>query len=291
MSERFYTLSTGISRWIGPWFFQVSAGFVAGGYFLFFPKRVIAGLDFYRALYPNRGRFFHLFCVWKQYQNFTTVFLDRFLLRQTGHIQYTSEGWNYLEEAIDHKTGGIILMSHMGNWEVAAHLLKQKRRDLPLLLLMGARRKEEIEGLQKKNLAEDGIGVLAAEENGASPLDIIEAVRLLRAGGIVSLSGDRIRQPSQRVIPVNFLGRKAHVPEMPHMLALASGAPLFVLFAFRTGRSSYAFSVTPPIWVHAPSRSERIRAVADSAQNYASLLEKRLGQYPFQWYHFTPFLY
>ena len=37
------------------------------------------------------------------------------------------EGWEYLDEAVDKKTGAILLMSHIGNWELAAQTSQQKR--------------------------------------------------------------------------------------------------------------------------------------------------------------------
>ena len=47
--------------------------------FPFFPVRVAHSLKFYSALFPQGSLAYHLFCVWKQYHNFTDVFLDRFL--------------------------------------------------------------------------------------------------------------------------------------------------------------------------------------------------------------------
>ena len=56
-----------------------------------------------------------------------------------GDISYTNEGWEHVENALDRKTAGIVLMSHLGNWEIAAHLMKQIREQMPLILFMGQR--------------------------------------------------------------------------------------------------------------------------------------------------------
>lgn len=288
MIKLFYRFITYFSRIFGPWFFRVFSRFVSAGYFFFFPRRVAAGARFYGALFPERGKAYHLRCTWRQYHSFTDVFLDRFLLQNSGDISYTSEGWDLLEKAVEDKTGGIIVMSHMGNWDVAAHLLRS--RGMSLLLYMGAREKEQLEKMQKDQLAEQGLKVIAVDQDGGSPFDIIEGIRFLEKGGLVSLTGDRLWTPEQRSVAVNFLGRRALLPEAPHMIALLSGAPLYIFFAFRTGNRAYHFSLSGPIHVTASSRADRSRAIGESAQKYADILADKARRYPAQWYHFEQFL-
>ncbi len=266
------------------------AWFVATGYFLFFPRRVANSGRIYQALYPNRSRRFHLWCAWQQFHNFTHVFLDRYLLQESDEISYTSEGMDHLERAIDEEQGGILLMSHMGNWEVAAHLLKRKLKNLRLLLYMGVKQKEQIEQIQKETLAHSGIQIIAVDEDGGSPLDIVEGIKFIESGGVVSLTGDLIWKKDQRTIPVRFLGQEVLLPEAPHLFALLSGAPLFIFFALRTGKNRYRFNMSEPIYLAAASREERAGAIQRSAQKYADILEATLRQHPLQWYHFRPLL-
>jgi lauroyl/myristoyl acyltransferase len=290
MSQRYYQFATAVSSWIGIWFFSFSAWFVATGYFLFFPARVSHSIRFYRALFPRGGRLHALYRTWRQYHMFTTVFVDRFRLRRYGRLPYASKGREHLDRALKEQTGGIILMSHMGNWEAAAHLLKGERRDMDLMLIMGIRDKEQIERRQKESLAESGVRVMAAGRADTTPLDILEPLRFLKDGGLVSLTGDVIWNDNQRAVSVDFLEHRADLPEPPHMLALASGAPIFVLFAFRKTDGTYDFSVTPPLYVTAATRSDRQAAIQRSAQRYADLIAEKLQEYPDQWYHFQTFL-
>ncbi|MBN1496684.1 MAG: lysophospholipid acyltransferase family protein [Spirochaetes bacterium] len=288
MIKLFYQFLTFFTRFLGSWFFKVFSRFVSFGYFILFPSRVGIGIRFYRALFPERGGLHALLCTWRQFHGFTDVFLDRFLLQANNEIAYTSEGWELLERAAADGTGGIVLMSHMGNWDVAAHLLRM--RGLRLLLYMGAREKEQIEKMQKESLAESGLSIVSVGEDGGSPFDILEALRFLREGGLVSLTGDRLWTPGQRAVPVRFLGHRARLPEAPHRIALLSGAPLFLFFAFRTGPSAYHFSISGPITVTAPSRADRDRVIRESAQRYADILAEKAREHPRQWYHFESFL-
>ncbi|MGB5749610.1 MAG: lysophospholipid acyltransferase family protein [Desulfobacterales bacterium] len=290
MSKLFYTSITFLSQKWGRWIFLVFAWFVATGYFLFFPIRVGNSTQIYRALYPNRNRLFHLWCTWQQFHNFTHVFLDRYLLQESEQITYTSEGCEHLEQSIDDGKGGILLMSHMGNWDVAAHLLKRKVNRIRLLLYMGVKQKEQIEQIQKESLSQSGIQIIAVEQDGGSPMDILEGIRFIESGGVVSLTGDFVWHKDQRTVPVKFLGREILLPEAPHLFALLSGSPVFIFFAFRTGKNRYHFTMSEPIDLVCTSREERTGAIRQSAQKYADILEATLRNYPLQWYHFKPFL-
>jgi predicted LPLAT superfamily acyltransferase len=286
MSKLFYRSITFLSSKWGRWIFLVFAWFVASGYFLFFPRRVGSSVRIFQALYPNRNRLFHLCCTWRQFHNFTNVYLDRYLLQESDIITYDSEGMEHLEQVLDKGQGGILLMSHMGNWEVAAHLLKRKLKNLRLLLYMGARQKEQIEQIQKETLAQSGIRIIAVDEGGGSPLDLVDGIKFMESGGVVSLTGDLVWKKDQRTIPVKFLDQEILLPEAPHLFALLSGAPLFIFFAFRTGKNKYRFSLSEPIYLDAASRKERAAAIRRSAQKYADILEAALRSHPLQWYHF-----
>jgi predicted LPLAT superfamily acyltransferase len=290
MKQYFYRFLTAVSNILGPWVFVLLSRGVAVGYFILFPARVKVGVRFYRALFPEKSRIFHLAATFRQFQNFTSVFLDRFLL-QTGHeIRYTFEGRHHLIELLEEDRGGIILMSHMGNWEIAAHLLLRSIPQLPLMLLMGQRAKDEIERLQKDDLQASGIRIIAVDEIGGSPFSLVEGMSFLKTGGFVSLTGDLIWHDDQPRVDVDFLGGRAELPETPHALALVSGAPLLIFFASRRKHGQYHFQMLPPLYVRAASRDQRRAAIGQSAQDYADRLQDQLTVAPFEWYHFEPFL-
>jgi len=290
MNKLFYKIISNLPEKPGLWIFKIYAAIVSTGFFLLFPQRVLISVKFYQALFPKNDRLFHIWCAWKQFHSFTTVFTDRLLLQKSEDISYTSSGWNHIEEAVKNKTGGIILMSHMGNWEMAAHLFKQKMPEAPLLFYMGVKHKEQMENIQKQSLSQSGVKIIAVDQQGSSPFDLIEGINFLKSGGLVSLTGDIIWHKNQRSVEVAFLGQKAMIPEVPHIFALLSGVPLFVFFAFRINENQYHFTITEPAIIKCSSRKNRKAEIKRSAQNYADLLEKALEQYPFQWYHFGQFI-
>jgi predicted LPLAT superfamily acyltransferase len=288
MNGLWYKLVVWLANHCGSWLFVVISRIIATGFFMF-SGRVAESRRFYATLFPTRGQFYHLWCTFRQYQNFTTIHFDRFLGNQAKPATFTSQGWEELETVIG-RQGGILLMSHLGNWEMAATLLKKKREDLRLLLYMGVKEKEGIERLQKDDLRRSGVTIIGVDQGDNSPFSAVAALNFLRSGGLVSMAGDIVWRNDQRKVHVTFLGRSAYLPEAPFVFALLSGAPLFAFFAFRTGKNTYHVSLSSPLSIHVKSRQDRTKAIAQAAQQYAELLENALRQHPFEWYHFDRFI-
>jgi lauroyl/myristoyl acyltransferase len=275
------------SRRLGVWFFRVFSWCIATGYFFLFPTRVAYSFEFYRSLFPERGFLYHLYCAWKQYHNFTDVYIHRFIRLDEEDIEFVKEGWEYLEEAVQKKTGAILLMSHIGNWELAAQTLN--RKGLPIMLYLGAKHKEQIEHIQKQILTKSGIRIVATSEDEKSPFALIEGINFLREGGIVSMTGDRL-WGEQSYVTVDFLGYEVRLPDTPYLFALMTGAPLMTFFVYQEAVGKYHIRVSKGRKVFIAARADRKKAVLESAQAYAEDLAEFARKHPFEWHHFEPFL-
>jgi len=272
----------------GGWLFAFVSRIIAAGYFCF-SRNPKESRRFYRLLYPHKNGLYHTYCTFRQYQSFTTIHYDRFLAAHGGQTAFQSEGWEKLESVVQQK-GAILLMSHLGNWEIAAQLLQQQKTPQKLLLYMGVKEKEGVEGLQKKQLQESGVTIIGVEKDGGSPFDAVEGIRFLQDGGLISMTGDIVWREDQRQREVDFLDGKAFIPEAPYIFALVSGAPIFCFFSFRTGKNNYQFSLADPIYIDRKNRKERDAQIQTAAQQYANLLEQQLSDHPFEWYHFDRFV-
>jgi lauroyl/myristoyl acyltransferase len=251
--------------------------------------RVAHSYRFYRALFPGQNAFYYLSCAWKQYHNFTNVYVHRFVHLPEGEIEFTKEGWQYLDEAVETKTGAVVVMSHVGNWELAAQMLK--RKGMPMMLYLGAKvkHKEQVENIQKKKLAAQGIKIVATSADEKSPFALLEGINFLREGGIIFMSGDRL-WGAQSYVKARFLGHEVKLPDTPHLLALVTGALLMTFFVYEKGYGKYHVKVSAGRKVTAASRAQRKQAVYRSAQLYADELADFVRARPFEWHHFEPFL-
>ncbi|MFV0436043.1 MAG: lauroyl acyltransferase [Desulfopila sp.] len=283
-----YRLLVQLTNWCGPWFFILVARTIAVGYFLV-PRRRRESCRFYHRLFPGRHHLFHLWCTFRQFQNFTTIHLDRYLANCGRTVASSLEGQEALDAVLG-DSGAILLMSHCGNWEMAARLLMDQQRDVRLLLYMGAREKEGVEKTQKEELRRAGVRIVAADQGGSSPFAMVDGLRLLREGGTVSLAGDQLWHERQRWLAVSFLGGVARLPESPFVLAMVSGAPLHVFFALRRQGGGYRLVFKPPITVPPTVRGKREAVLQEAAQRYADLLEESVRLEPCQWYHFQRFV-
>jgi len=292
VSGAIYRLLTAAARVLGPWIVAFFAWWVAAGYFLFRPARRRESLRFYRALFPGQGRLRAWGLTWRQFQRFAGLFADRLRLARGDPAESSEEGFQHLLESAGPGRGAVLLMSHLGSWEVAALLLRKKA--LRLMLFMGAREREQVERQQKAALAAEGLELVVAEEGATdgtgAALGTLEGLRFMRAGGLVSMAGDRLWGLGQRVVEVRFLGRRVRLPAGPHLFALAAGVPVVTFFGLRLGRGRYHLVAFPPRRIVANGRADRWAAVERSAQEYADRLAEVARRYPSHWFHFEPFL-
>ena len=287
MKKLAYKIALFLSHRLGLWFFRTLSWFIATGYFFLFPLRLANSLKFYRALFPGRGFFFHFYCAWKQYHNFTGIYIHRFIPWTAKEAEFSREGWEHLHEAVSSKTGAIVVMSHIGNWELAAQRLNEK--GLPMMLYLGAKHQEQVERIQKEKLAETGIRIVTTDEKEKSPFALLEGIYFLREGGIVSMTGDRL-WGKQTYVTVDFLGHEVCLPDTPHLFALMTGAPLMTFFVYQEAFGKYHVKVSRGRKVVAATRAERKKAVLESVQTYADDLARFAAEHPFEWHHFEPFL-
>lgn len=289
MTTFWYRLLENGAALLGAWFLRLSARIIALGYFLLSPLRK-ESIRFYRLLYPNRSRFYHWYASFRQYQQFTSIHSDRFLVRRGKGIQCTSEGLDQLGPCLN-RQGALLLMSHLGNWELAAGLLGRQFAELRLLLYMGAKQKEGVEAAQKEDLRRGGVRIIAMTAQDADPTGVVEGIRHLREGGVVSMPGDILLRPEQRHYEVPFLGGLARIPAAPFVMAWLAQAPIFVFFAFRRGTCRYHFTLSPVLPMQEYSRSDRDQTLRQAAEHYARLLEQALRAHPFSWFHFRRFVH
>jgi len=283
----FYEFLILMSRLVGTWFVGLFAWIVSTGFFLFRYRVTRASYAFYRAVFPERGRRAALRAAWDQFHHFATVFADRVRLDMGQPCACRVEG---MERFREHRAGGrgaIFLMSHFGNWELAARLFA--RKGMPLMLHLGEKRDEQIEKKQKRDLARDGVRVATASAaSGGSPFDLLESVRLLRGGGCVSIAGDRIQREGQRQADALFFGRRTRVPLAPHLLAQKAGVPIFTLFTVRVQRMEYRIVLQGPDTVLRKAGPDGTDPVQASVDRYLSRVEDMVRRHPEHWYRFEP---
>jgi len=276
-----------VSLLLGSWPIRFFAWWIATGYFLFLPSRRRSSVQCYQVIFPNRRLWYYLYCTWRQFHSFAATYADRIEIDRREGVTTSVQGREGIVEAARRGSGGIILISHLGSYEVAARAFQGL--GLRLLIIMGEKEAKQVARDQREALKAQGIHIQVATAKEDFLFDGLEAIKFIREGGFVSLAGDLVWTEQRSLLSVRLFDYEVGLPAGPHLLALVSGAPLFTMFTFRVKRGRHQILMSPPREVKAPSRSERSTALQASAQAYASALEEMVRQHPFQWYIFEPF--
>ncbi len=287
MKAFFHKMVIRVSFLLGSWFIRFFAWWIATGYFIFRPSRRRSSLQLYRTIFPDREGWYHLCCAWRQFHSFAATYADRIEIDSKKGVTISTQGKEGIIEADRKGSGGIILMSHLGNYEVAARAFREI--GIKHLMIMGEKEARQVARDQRETLEARGINILVAEGKGDSIFGGLEAIQFIREGGFVSLSGDLVWTRQRSPLPVRLFDQEVAFTSAPHLLALISGAPLFTVFILRVRRGMHEIIISPPREVRASSRSERNKTLQASAQVYANALEEKVRQHPFQWYIFEPF--
>ncbi|MGE5838384.1 MAG: hypothetical protein ACM34H_00510, partial [Deltaproteobacteria bacterium] len=235
----------------------------------------------------ERSGWYYLYCAWRHFHSYAATFAERIEIDREKGVTTPTQGKEEFAEAARKGSGGIILMSHLGSFEIAAHAFRELR--LKLLLIMGEKEAKQVARDQREAMKARGIYIQVAAPGEDFLFGGVEAIKFVREGGFVSVAGDLVWTEQRSRLPVSLFGREVGLSAGPHLLALVSNAPLFTVFTFRVEKGKHLIIMSPPREVKATSRSERSAALQASAQAYANDLEAMVRQHPFQWYIFEPF--
>jgi len=271
----------------GSWPIRFFAWWIATAYFLFRASRRRSSIHLYRVIFPNRSVWYYLDCTWRQFHSYAVTFAEGIEFARGKGVTASTQGRENLVEAARRGSGGIILMSHLGSFEIAAQAFRELK--LRLLLIMGEKEAKQVARDQREAMKARGIHIQVATPGEDFLFSGVEAIKFVREGGFVSVAGDLVWTEQRSRLPVSLFGHEVGLSAGPHLLALVSNAPLFTMFTFRAEKGKYLIIMSPPREVKAPSRSERNAALQASAQAYANALEEMVRQHPFQWYIFEPF--
>ncbi|MCE7062086.1 lysophospholipid acyltransferase family protein [Dyadobacter sp. CY343] len=246
-------------------------------YYLFASKPRNALLDFYQnILHFQRAGAKKL--VRKNFYIFGQTLVDRaaFLLGKNEQFTHTFENEQYLIDIRDQGKGGILLSAHLGNWETAGNLLKGRITPTINIVMLDA----EVESIkQYMDLSTGGsrFKVIAIKNDLSHIISIRNA---LINNEFVAIHSDRYLEGA-RFIELDFLGKKAKFPHGPFVIASKFDAPVTFVFVAKNGKYSYHLSATLPIT--SKMKPEEI------ARLYVTELEKKVKEYPEQWFNYYNF--
>lgn len=195
------------------------------------------------------------------------------------NLTFYHEGGDYLDQMVAEGNGGLLVSAHLGNWEVAGHLLQRLNTTVNILMYDGEG--DQIRAVMEQFNSNRSFNMISIKDDLSHIYEISAA---LRRNEFVCLHADRFR-PGNRTIEKEFLGEKAQFPLGPFLLASKLKAPVCFVFTFKETLSHYHFYAFPPK-IYEGRGTTGAEVMAD---DYISLLEEKLRQYPEQWFNYFPF--
>lgn len=194
-------------------------------------------------------------------------------------LSFTHEGVQHLEELAASGTGGLVVSAHLGNWEIAGHMLQ--RVQVPINVLMYDGEAERMKELMARYEQKRSFNIIYIREDLSH---IYEMSAALRRGELICLHADRFR-PGNRTFVHSFLGEDAHFPAGPFLLASKLHAPVCFVFAFKETTFHYHYKS----WAARSYEGRGDTGARQMLNDFVALLESELRQYPDQWFNYFDF--
>jgi predicted LPLAT superfamily acyltransferase len=191
-----------------------------------------------------------------------------------------------IDELLDSGQGAVIMISHLGNFEICQALSEDRPR-LQLIALQHTKHAEKFNQLLDQHNKGTRVEFMQVTE-----LDVGKAMILserISQGHFVAISADRVAiNNAERALTKNFLGHPAQFPTGPFVLANTLAAPVLSIQCIKqNGVYNIYFDVLRA--AHKFSRKERAIATDNLLAAYVKNLEHYCLKAPWQWYNFYPF--
>lgn len=183
-------------------------------------------------------------------------------------------------DALPRDQGVVVLTSHFGSWEIAAHLMQRFGRRVNVVMAREAN--PSVEAFQSSLRERYGLRVLHSDSSPYASLNMLQA---LRRGEVVAIQIDR-SAPGQVTRPIEFFGAPARFQYGPFALARVAGVPLWPVFAARLGTRRYRLMPEPWRTIPRDATEQDVMAVM---RDVVRSFEKHVRAYPNQWFQFAPF--
>lgn len=233
--------------------------------------------------FRKRFGFSPIKALWKTYVNhclFSQVVIDRFAMFAGKKFRVDVVGRNSFDKLESAEPAFMQFSSHIGNFELAGYTLHTSHKQMNALVFGGEKATVMAE---RARLFEGGHIRMIPVKGDMSHL--FEINNALSKGEIVSMPADRVFG-SAKTISVMFLGAEAQIPAGPFLTATMRGLDVLAINVMKTSVKGYTAYVTPLAYDKTAPRKVQVRQLVES---YVAELERRVRQYPTQWYNFYEF--
>ncbi len=221
-----------------------------------------------------------ILALYRNYFVFGQTLIDRIVVMSGADNSFTFDfdGEDNLRQMVRDGKGGMLISAHLGNWEIAGHLLK--RLDAKVNIVMYEGEKEKLKAYLDKIKGPFSFNIIGIGDDLSHIYAIADA---LKRNELVCMHADRFTEGS-RSIAAEFLGQEARFPLGPFAISTKLRAPVSYVFAFKESATHYHF-FSSPVKEYTNSRQDMQTMLHD----YIGELHVKVKQYPLQWFNYYDF--
>jgi lauroyl/myristoyl acyltransferase len=183
-----------------------------------------------------------------------------------------------IDEALEAGRGCIVVLPHMGNWDIGGHYLAVS--GYAIASVAEELRPPRLSELFLRHREELGMRIIPLSKNGHVGQQLMQ---LLHRNWVVALVADR--DLSGRGVEVEMFGASRRVPAGPALLSLTSGAPLLVCPIYTTS-SGWRIEIGAPLRIEPTGETRKdVRALS---RRMAAEFERAIAVSPPDWHLFQP---
>ncbi len=262
---------------LGPAYFLLR--FVSGYYFLFSSSHK----HIYSYLHKRLG-YSPLQSLMKLYRNnylFGQTLIDKIVVMSGLKAPYTFEfeGEHHITDIMAAGKGGILISAHIGNYELAGYYFK--RLPVKVNIIMVDNEQEQIKQYLESVMNDRKLNIITIKDDMSHVYEISNA---LKNNELIAIHADRFVAGSKTVTG-SFLGEDAQFPMGPFILATTFKVPVSYVFCVKESATHYHLSSTAP---KEYTENKQV-AIPAALTDYITELEKKVKQYPEQWFNYYNF--
>ncbi|MET7866666.1 phosphatidylinositol mannoside acyltransferase [Micromonospora taraxaci] len=214
-------------------------------------------------------------------RSYARYWMEAFRLPSLSRTQILSgfrlDGAELLAADVAAGRGAVVALPHAGNWDAAGAWVAAT--GWPLTTVM---ERLKPEGVYERFIAfRESVGMEILPTHGGPRPAFDVLLDRLRAGAVVPLLADR--DLSARGVEVDFFGGKTRMPAGPALLALHTGAPLYVASMWYEPDAACA-SLAGPLPVPGPEVGPLDERVRSLTQLIADRLAAGIARHPEDWH-------
>ncbi len=252
--------------------------FVIVYYVLFSPKSNRDTYSYFRKR-QEYSTWQSIWAVYKSYYLFGQTLTDKVAI-STGlrdRFTYTHNGIEHIDNLLQKNQGGILISGHVGNFEISHYFLEDRYHVSNISMVTTHAEHQNIKDYMDRISVESHLKFIVVKEDMSHIFEIHKAID---DGGLVVFTGDRYL-PGTKTLTENFLGKKAHFPMGPYLLASRLNLPVLFVYFMKGQKRHYD--------LYAQTAEFKARDAQGLLKGYTESMESILKKYPLQWFNYFDF--